>query len=144
MAHILNFATRADLSIRHACGSKGGRISGNFAENWSGRWESNPRPLTANLLNILTSLSIHGSNWVQVQCAGDVSHSLLGDASAKVDVSKRSPHIGVAELFLGHFGRISGIGDERRDRMSEGMQSASLEPERIQNRPELIFNNLVR
>ena len=24
--------------------SKGSRISGNFAELWSGRWESNPRP----------------------------------------------------------------------------------------------------
>jgi hypothetical protein len=28
--------------------SKGSRISVNFAESWSGRWESNPRPRLGN------------------------------------------------------------------------------------------------
>ena len=37
--------------------SKGNRISRNFAEVWSGRWESNPRPFHCNLLKIRASLS---------------------------------------------------------------------------------------
>jgi hypothetical protein len=30
--------------------SKGSRINSNFAESWSGRWESNPRPKLGKLI----------------------------------------------------------------------------------------------
>jgi hypothetical protein len=47
--------------------SKGSRINVNFADFWSGRWESNPRPKLHKLLNILASLPLSASNCVQLQ-----------------------------------------------------------------------------
>ena len=35
--------------------SKGSRINVNFAESWSGRWESNPRPNGGKRLNVMAS-----------------------------------------------------------------------------------------
>jgi hypothetical protein len=37
--------------------SKGSRINVNFADLWSGRWESNPTPIAWKLLNVLRFFS---------------------------------------------------------------------------------------
>ena len=45
--------------------SKGSRINGNFAEIWSGRWESNPTPNAAKSLILLVDSGRRASNSVQ-------------------------------------------------------------------------------
>ena len=45
--------------------SKGSRINVNFADIWSGRWESNPTPNAAKSLNLLVDCGRLASNSVQ-------------------------------------------------------------------------------
>ena len=70
---------------------------------WSGRWESNPRPIQSNLLNILASLFCFASNCLQLQRIPNGRHRLFSDSPAQVNVVLRCARVGVAELFLRDF-----------------------------------------
>jgi len=54
--------------------SKGSRISGNFEENWSGRWESNPRPKLGKLLYCHCTTPAHLSSWLIIQQLSNVAY----------------------------------------------------------------------
>src|ERR1700674_2913894 len=60
-----------------------------------------------------------------------------------MNVAERCPGIGVAKLLLRDFRRVSGVHNERRDGMAEGVEAASRDFERIQNRPEPMFHDIV-
>jgi hypothetical protein len=85
-------------------GEKGSRINVNFAEVWSGRWESNPTPDAAKLLIFLVhrywlaSSSVHLRGYSLDCFPVRVTHNMAVNL-------KRGARICVPKLPLDNFGR---------------------------------------
>jgi hypothetical protein len=60
-----------------------------------------------------------------------------------MDVIQRRAGVGMTELLFCDFGGVSGVHDEGRDGMAEGMEATPGNVECVEDRPEAIFHDFV-
>ena len=109
---------------------------------WSGRWESNPSPYTANLLNPfiastrLGSIRVHNRGYFFDRCAMRIPYDM------PVNLQRR-PRIGVTKLTLYDFWCSPRVEQERGMGVTKCVDATSVDLERVKNRPEVIFHDFV-
>ena len=75
--------------------------------------------------------------WFRVQLQGicNVRHSLLGSSPAEMLIAESRTSVRMAKLPLCYFDRVTGVHDERGDRVPERMEPAPRDSKRVENRP---------
>ena len=114
----------------------------NHRDLWSGRWESNPRPIAAKALKLL----VDGSHFptIYLQNRGHFLDRLAVRTAHDVPVNlERRACIGVTKLALSDFGAGTGVEQERRVRMAECMESTPRDPERVEKSPQVYSTTLL-
>jgi hypothetical protein len=102
--------------------SKGSRINVNFANFWSGRWESNPTPIAAKLLILLVHRDCMASNSVQLRSYSLDRFPMRIAHNVTVNL-KRGACICVPELPLDNFRCGTGVEQERCVSVTECVES---------------------
>src|SRR3974390_1174863 len=109
---------------------------------WSGRWESNPRPLFWKLLNILP---FPFGFWnILEHNRRDFIDSFPPSVTKNVRVHAQSDAgVGMTQLLLHDLGTCAAVEQQACVRVSAGVETATWDGQQIQDRPQPVLHDLV-
>src|SRR2546425_3810647 len=70
-------------------------------------------------------------------------HRLLSNSSAEMGVAESCTSVRLTKLQLRYFDRVASVHNERCNGVAESMEPAPLDSKRVEDRPQLVFHNVV-